>query len=147
MSHSLNGSKNAPHKGLRDFIVDNAAPGGHVSTKREHFPADMVLIPDGQRETIGGIAPKDRVQIEARGDIKLKLANGQEVTLQDVAFVPKALANIFSVRTALKQLNGQGTYVEEQRSSKIVADGGTIVTASERSGFMYLNLHQTQDFC
>ena len=67
------GSNNVPRKGLRDFVMDNAAPCGHTSTQREHFKT-LTLYPESERPTIGGIG-SSRVQVHGRGDIHLKRDN------------------------------------------------------------------------
>jgi len=142
MSYSLTSSCNAPRKGLRDFIVDNAAPCGYISTQREHFTN---YKPVTDSSSIGGIA-SDRVKIEGRGDIRLKTAAGRELVLKDAAYVPKSIANIFSVRKAMKALGGSGQYVEGERTAKITFDGEVLATATDRKGFLYLDLHHEQDF-
>ena len=138
----------APNRGERFWIVDNAAPCGHVSTQRSHFK-HLELVPDDTRATIGGIAGK-RLQIVGRGNVVLKTAAGGQIVLKDVAYVPDAIANIFAVRTAMVKLSKSGKspkHWETTRSAKLEADGVTILTASERKGFYYVDLHAEQDFC
>ena len=104
------------------------------------------MTPESQPETIGGIGG-DRVQVVGRGDVSLKLANGQEITLKNVAYVPKAVANIFAVRSALAKLGKGGAHVELYRSTKLSLGGKTIATSTLRGGFYYLDLNADQDFC
>jgi hypothetical protein len=145
MSMSLaGGGRVAPRKGVRDFIVDNAAPCGHVSTQRAHFK-NLTTTPGNQRDSIGGIGG-DRVQVIGRGDVSLRLANGQGITLKNVAYVPKAVANIFAVQAALAKLGKEGTHVELYRSTKLSLGGKTIATSTLRGGFYYLDLNSEQDF-
>lgn len=146
---SLAGVEDAPRKGIRDFIVDNAATCGHVSTHKAHFE-ELDFIADKDRPTIGGIGPQ-RIKVHARGNVRLKLANGKSITLTNVAYAPDASANIFAVRSALLQLGKDGKtgaeHHEQTRSARLLDGAGrTIVTSTVRKGLYYLDLHKVQDF-
>jgi hypothetical protein len=146
---TLSNSNDVPRKGPRDFVVDNAATCGHISTRREHF-SNLDEYPVDKRPTIGGIGPQ-RVQIHGRGDIKIKGANGKAIVLQKASYVPDATANIFAVSSALRALNngqsGDAEHRERARSTKVIdGNGTTILTSTMRGGLYYLDLHQDQDF-
>ena len=104
------------------------------------------MTPENQRDTIGGIGG-ERVQVVGRDDVSLKLASGQEITLKNVAYVPKAVANIFAVQAALAKLGKEGAHVEFCRSTKLSLGGKTIATSTLRGGFYYMDLNANQDFC
>jgi len=84
---------------------------------------------------------------------KLRLRNpdGSMIELKNVAYVPDASANLFSVNAALIQLEKAGDkeaeFKEKTRSGKLVnGNGNVIVTCSKRGGLKYLDLHSDQDF-
>ena len=83
LTMTLSNTNDTPRKGPRDFVVDNAATCGHISTRLEHF-FDLNEFPVDKRPTIGGIGPQ-RVQIHGRGDIKIRAANGKSIILQNAS--------------------------------------------------------------
>jgi hypothetical protein len=107
---------------------------------------------DGAKPSIGGIgADAERVLIHGYGSIKLRKPDGSYIQLKDVAYVPSASANLFSVNAALSKLEKTGDkeaeYKEKSRSGKLVTGNGkVIITCSKRGGLKYLDLHAEQDF-
>ena len=145
MTFALAGpATNAIRNSPRDFVMDSAASCGHVSTCREHF-VSFKEVPTGERQTIGGVAGQ-RVEVVGTGDITLRLASGEMINLTNAKYVPKAIANIFSVRTALTRIGANGQHIEMIRSTKLLKGDQTIATSTAHGGFYYLDLHRKQDF-
>lgn len=133
--------------GPRDFVIDNAATCGHVSRHCSHF-TDLVETDPHNRPTIRGIGDQ-RLDVHGRGTITLRLANGSHAELKNVSYVPSSQANIFAVRTALKQIakaHPDEEHIETLRSTKLNGDDKTIITGHERGGLYYLDLAAIQDF-
>jgi hypothetical protein len=148
----LAGTSQGPRNGSRDFVVDGAASCGHISARKNHF-GDSYRPVNGTKPSIGGIgADAERVLIHGYGNVKLKKpADGSLIELKDVAYVPSASANLFSVNAALSQLEKTGDkdaeYKEKARSGKLTSGSGKVIlTCSKRGGLKYLDLHSEQDF-
>ena len=136
--------------GPKDFVMDSAAQCGHVVINRDTF---IEYTPAGKTASVAGYGQKNEdemVKVEGYGTAKLKLAGGQELLLKNAKHVPKGTANLFSTQKAVSVLfkNGQkdAIYSHDNRSSKIVAGGQTILTGSKHGGLFYLDLDKTQDF-
>ena len=98
----------------------------------------------GKRPSINGIG-SDRLEVQGRGDVTVLLANGKPIVLKNVAYVPDATANIFSVTAALRQLKQTGVEAEQRttlRSTKVVNSktGEAILTETLLGGLYYLDV-------
>ena len=146
ISMALSADGGTPRRGLRDWVLDGAATCGHVSTRKEHFQ-NLKMYETHHRPTIGGLGG-DRVEVQGKGSVILKLATGRCVTLHDVSYAPGAVANLFAVRSALSKLGKGAEHRETTRSSKITdANGKVVLTSSLRQGLLYVDLASDQDFC
>ena len=140
---SLAADKTQIKKGLRDFVIDDAANCGHTSTNKDDFES-LNIIEKSERKSIGGYG-KDRVEIVGKGTIVKKLANGSTLKMHDVSYTPDGSANIFAVKHALAHIGEGSEYRSTTRSCKIIDKSGkAVVTGTRRGGFQYLNLAKDQ---
>jgi hypothetical protein len=146
-SMALSSDKGTPRKGPRDWVLDGAATCGHVSACLDHFQGKIDMFDPDKRPSIGGVGGS-RIDVHGKGDVVLKMANDQTITLKNVNYVPDAVVNLFAVRTTLSKLGAGAEHRETARSSKILgADGRVLLTSSLRQGLLYLDLASSQDFC
>jgi hypothetical protein len=126
----LAGTSQGPRKGCRDFVVDCAAFCGHISAHKDHF-GDSYRPVNGTKPSIGGIgADAEGVLIHGYGNVKLRKPDGSFIELKNVAYVPNASANLFSVNAALIQLEKMG---DKEAEYKEKARSGKLTTGKDRS--------------
>lgn len=141
--------------GRRDFVLDGATQTGHLVKHKDLFVEGTYQEVKGGCSIAGfsDVKTKDASlpKVVGKGSVKLILPNGDQVLLKNVRYVPEGSVNLFSVRTALLQLQKAGDadakYEVKTRSSKIVlGNGKTLLSASESGGLFYLDLASDQDF-
>ena len=136
--------------GLKHWVMDGAAQCGHVVTDAAAF-VKGTFVPEKNAASIKGFGKTTpKVAVMGHGDVQLRLPGGNILQLSNVKYVPEGNANLLAIHKILTQLQSEhgseGEYLMKARTSKVVADGRTLMTGSNRGGLFYLDLHKVQDF-